>query len=108
MKKNIRDKGIKVLVIEGTDTSEKPQKGTLQLNHKAIICTTTFSVTTTKFDCVSLKKLHSSATYIEVIKNGKCILIFVPRIYFSIGNGFAIFNYFATKELYRELITNYV
>lgn len=48
---------------------------------------------------VALMKLNDLGTMIKLQNNTDTIFLSVPRIYIPIGTGFAIVNYFATKEL---------
>lgn len=48
---------------------------------------------------VELIKLNGLGTMVKLQNNTDTIFLSVPRIYIPIGTGFAIINYFATKEL---------
>lgn len=48
---------------------------------------------------VALMKLNDLGTMVKLQNNTDTIFLSVPRIYIPIGTGFAIINYFATKEL---------
>ena len=54
---------------------------------------------------VELVKLSGLGTIIKVQNGSDTLYLTVPRLYFNVGTGFVIVNYFATKKLKKVFDT---
>lgn len=56
-----------------------------------------------KMCCVELIKINGLGTMIKILNNNNVIFIAAYRIFFNIGTGFAIINYFRTKNIKNKM-----
>jgi hypothetical protein len=54
---------------------------------------------------VQFFKLNGLGTMVKILNNGITIFLAVPHLYFNIGAGFAIINYFVTKKV-KNILDN--
>lgn len=80
------------------------KKGVIEeTSHPIIIKTSDGEIVLDNLKDATLSKINGFGTCIKIINNCDTIFLVVPRIFFDIGTGFIVANYFATIKLKQIL-----
>ncbi len=92
---------MKVLYHVGVNISSQTvmKKGNIDENSRPIKLETENEITLDGLQDVMLCKFNGMGTMIILRNYGDTIYLVVHRLYFNVGTGFVICNYFATKKL---------